>query len=145
MESTFKDPESIAKAIGNASKVVVTIGPGENGPTTEVSMLEALQVIQAAQLAGVGHMAIIYDGSAAAASSYNVLDGITSFFNNLFSQSQPLSVPEFLQKVIETDVSYTFIRTTLTEDFLPEGSYNIVVSAEGSTTTNAYKVMYARM
>jgi hypothetical protein len=141
VESTFKDTESIAKAIGNASKVVVTIGPTENGPTSEVSPSDALQVIQAAQLAGVGHVAIICDGNIAAASTYNVLDGISSFFNNLFSRSQPLTVTEFLQKVIETDVSYTFIKTSLTEDFSPEKSYNVVVSAERSTSSYDYKVM----
>ncbi|XVF05457.1 hypothetical protein REPUB_Repub05bG0173800 [Reevesia pubescens] len=140
VESTFQDAESIAKAIGNASKVVITIGPGENGPTSEVSTLDALQVIQAAQLAGVGHVAIVYDGNPAGASTYNVLDGITSFFNNLFSQTQPLSLPEFLQKVIETDISYTFLRTNLTEDYSAESSYNVVVSAEGSIGANDYKV-----
>ncbi|KAJ6984015.1 hypothetical protein NC653_022279 [Populus alba x Populus x berolinensis] len=139
VESTFQDTESIAKAIGNASKAVVTIGPTENGPTSEVSTLDALQVIEAAQLAGVGHVAIIYDGNPASASTYNVLDGFKTFFNNLFSQSQ-LPVPEFLQKVIETDVSYTFIKTSLTEDFSPESSYNVVVSAEGSTGTDDFKV-----
>ncbi|KAF5744574.1 hypothetical protein HS088_TW07G00148 [Tripterygium wilfordii] len=36
VESSFQNAESIAKAIGNASKVVVTIGPSENGPTSEV-------------------------------------------------------------------------------------------------------------
>ncbi|XP_011032243.1 PREDICTED: protein TIC 62, chloroplastic [Populus euphratica] len=139
VESTFQDTESIAKAIGNASKAVVTIGPTENGPTSEVSTLDALQVIEAAQLAGVGHVAIIYDGNPATSSTYNVLDGFKTFFNNLFSQSQ-LSVPEFLQKVIETDISYTFIKTSLTEDFSPESSYNVVVSAEGSTGTDDFKV-----
>lgn len=140
VQSTFQDTESIAKAIGNAGKVVVTIGSTENGPTSEVSISDALQVIQAAQLAGVGHVAIIYDGNAASASTYNVLDGITSFFNNLFSQSQ-VTIPEFLQKVVETDVGYTLIKTSLTEDFSPESSYNVVVSAEGSTGANDYKVM----
>ncbi|KAH8520318.1 hypothetical protein Peur_039173 [Populus x canadensis] len=139
VESTFQEAESIAKAIGNASKVVVTIGPTENGPTSEVSTLDALQVIEAAQLAGVGHVAIIYNGNIDSASTYNVLDGFKSFFNNLFSQSQ-LSVPEFLQKVIETDVKYTFIKTSLTEDFSPESSYNVVVSAERSTSADDYKV-----
>ncbi|KAF9665556.1 hypothetical protein SADUNF_Sadunf16G0135300 [Salix dunnii] len=139
VESTFQDAESIAKAIGNASKVVVTIGPTENGPTSEVSTLDALQVIEAAQLAGVGHVAIIYDGNIASSSTYNVLDGFKSFFNNLFSQPQ-LSVPEFLQKVVETDVMYTLIKTSLTEDFSPESSYNLVVSAERSTDTDDYKV-----
>lgn len=140
VESTFQDSESIARAIGNASKVVVTIGPAENGATTEVSVSDALQVIKAAQLAGVGHVAIIYDETTGT-STYNVLDGISSFFNNLLARNQPLTIPEFLQKVIETDVSYTFIKTSLTEDFSPESSYNVVVSAEGSTAANDYKVI----
>ncbi|KAE9461068.1 hypothetical protein C3L33_07028, partial [Rhododendron williamsianum] len=141
VESTFQDAESIAKAIGNASKVVVTVGPAENGPATEVTTEDAAQVIQAAQFAGVGHVAIIYD-EAATASTYNVLDGISSFFNNLFSRSQPLTVPELLQKVVEAgDVSYTLIKTRLTEDFSPESSYNVVVSAEGSAGANDYKVV----
>ncbi|KAK8641435.1 hypothetical protein V6N13_010840 [Hibiscus sabdariffa] len=140
VESSFQDAESTAKAIGNASKVVVTIGPGENGPSSEVSASDALQVIQAAQLAGVDHVVIVYDGNPAGASTYNVLDGITSFFNNLFSQSQPLSLSEFLQKVIETDVSYTFLKTTLAEEYFVKESYNVVVSAEGSIGANDYKV-----
>ncbi|GMI92177.1 plastid transcriptionally active 16 [Hibiscus trionum] len=140
VESGFQDAESIAKAIGNASKVVVTIGPGENGPSSEVSASDALQVIQAAQLAGVDHVAIVYDGNPAGASTSNVLDGITSFFNNLFSQTQPLSLSEFLQKVIETDVSYTFLKTTLAEEYWVERPYNVVVSAEGSIGANDYKV-----
>ncbi|KAE8666711.1 Splicing factor PWI domain-containing protein, putative isoform 1 [Hibiscus syriacus] len=76
VESSFQDAESIAKAIGNARKVVVTIGPGENGPSSEVSTADALQVIQAAQLAGVDHVAIVYDALTedyTAESSYNVV------------------------------------------------------------------------
>jgi hypothetical protein len=144
VESSFDDANSIAKAIGNASKVVVTIGPTENGPTAEVSTTDALQVILAAQLAGVGHVAVIYDDNknGASTSTNNVLDGISSFFNNLFSKSQPLSIQEFLQKVVETDVKYTLIKTSLTDDFSPESSYNVVVLGEESTGgSNDYKVM----
>ncbi|KAF5930833.1 hypothetical protein HYC85_031706 [Camellia sinensis] len=142
VQSAFEDAESIAKAIGNASKVVVTIGPAENGPTGEVTTSDAVQVIQAAQLAGVGHVAIIYDASLMATSTYNVLDGISTFFNNLFSRYQPLTIPELLQKAVELDVSYTLIKTRLTDDFSPESSYNVVVSAEGSAGAGAidYKV-----
>ncbi|XVE59308.1 hypothetical protein DITRI_Ditri05aG0035500 [Diplodiscus trichospermus] len=61
-------------------------GPSENAPTSEVSASDPLQVIEAAQLVGVGHVAIICDGNPVAASTYNVLDGITSFFSNLFSR-----------------------------------------------------------
>ncbi|PNX91989.1 protein TIC 55 chloroplastic-like [Trifolium pratense] len=147
VESSFVDANSIAKAIGNASKVVVTIGPTENGPTAAVSTSDALQVILAAQLAGVGHVAVIYDDdkNGAGTSTYNVLDGISSFFNNLFSKSQPLTIQEFLQKVVETDVKYTLIKTSLTDDFSPESSYNVVVLAEGSTGSNDYKVTKSKI
>ncbi|XP_071916609.1 protein PLASTID TRANSCRIPTIONALLY ACTIVE 16, chloroplastic-like [Coffea arabica] len=143
--SNFNDAEAIAKAIGNASKVVVTIGPGENGPTADVTFSDALQVIQAAQLANVGHVAIIYNGSSFTASTYNVLDGITSFFGNMFARSAPLTIPEFLQKLVETDLRYTLIKTNLTEDYLPESSYNIVVSAEGSAGATDYKVSKSKI
>lgn len=138
--STFDDAESIARAIGSASKVVVTIGAGENGPSDEVSIGDALVVIEAAQLAKVGHVAIVYDESSGASSTYNVLDGITSFFNNLFAKSQPLTIAEFLQAVVKTDVGYTLLKAKLTEDFLPESSYNLVVSAEGSAAETDFKV-----
>ncbi|KAJ0084521.1 hypothetical protein Patl1_31280 [Pistacia atlantica] len=98
VESAFQDAESIAKAIGNASKVVVTIGPAENGATTEVSASDALQVIEAAQLAGVGHVAIIYDSSnrdinlqsegSTAANDYKVAKAqIASVVANVFSNT----------------------------------------------------------
>lgn len=142
VESSFQDPESIAKAIGNATKAVVTIGPGENGPTTEVTTSEALQFIQGAQLAGVGHVTIIYDTAPQAfTSTNNVLDGLSSFFNNLFAKSQPLTLKEFLDGLIATDVNYTLIKTKLTDDYSSEGSYNFVVTAEGITGENDYKVM----
>lgn len=145
VESKFQDPESIAKAIGNAGKVVVTIGPAENGPSVEVTTSDALKVIQAAELANVGHVAIIYDGSSMNASTNNVLDGIQSFFGNLFSRSTPLTIPELLQKIVETDLRYTLIKTKLTEDFLPESSYNIVVTAEGSVDVNGSNVTKSKI
>ncbi|XP_061368457.1 protein PLASTID TRANSCRIPTIONALLY ACTIVE 16, chloroplastic [Gastrolobium bilobum] len=145
VQSSFDDADSIAKAIGNASKVVVTIGSTENGPTAEVSTSDALQVVQAAQLAGVGHVAVIYDENTAGNSTYNVLDGISSFFNNLFSRSQPLTIQEFLQKVIETDVKYTLIKTSLTDDFSAESSYNVVVFGEERARANDYKVAKSKI
>ncbi|KAL7113903.1 hypothetical protein ACP275_04G088100 [Erythranthe tilingii] len=140
VDSAFEDPESIARAIGNASKLVVTIGPSENGPNAQVTTSDAFQVIQAAELANVGHVAIIYDGSSATASTNNVLDGISSFFNNLFAKSQPLTITEFLQKLATTNVSYTLIKTKLTEDYAAESSYNLVVLAEGSAGATDFKV-----
>ncbi|XP_020103656.1 protein plastid transcriptionally active 16, chloroplastic-like [Ananas comosus] len=154
VESAFGDPEAIAKAIGPAAKVVVTVGPAEKSPSaaaaaaSAVTTDDALQVVRAAELAGVGHVAVVYDAgtggvAAGGASTYNVLDGITSFFANLFAQSQPLTLGEFLSKVAETDVSYTLIKASLTDDYAAEGSYGLVVSQEGSTpagTTARYKV-----
>ncbi|KAK4779785.1 hypothetical protein SAY87_015891 [Trapa incisa] len=141
VESAFEDAESIAKAIGNASKVVVTIGPAEYGAAAEVTTSDALRVVEAAKLASVGHVAIIYDSSAGG-STYNVLDGISSFFNNLFSRDQPLTFAEFLQKVVEVDIGYTLIKTKLTEDYSEESEYGLTVAAESSSggSANDYKV-----
>ncbi|KAH7667946.1 P-loop containing nucleoside triphosphate hydrolase protein [Dioscorea alata] len=138
VESAFNSgPESIAKAIGPAAKVVVTVGPTENGPLGEVTTNNALEVILAAQLSKVDHVAVVYDSATgvSSASSGNVIDGITTFFSNLFSGSQSLTLSEFLNKIVETDVSYTLIKTKLTEDFSAESSYGLVVSNEGSSTT----------
>ncbi|KAI3830045.1 hypothetical protein L1987_04177 [Smallanthus sonchifolius] len=141
VESSFQDPEAIAKAIGNATKAVVTIGPCENGPTAAVTTAEALQLIQGAQLAGVSHVTIIYDASPASfASTNNVLDGFSSFFNNLFSKSQTLTLKEFIDGLVATDLKYTLIKTKLADDSASESSYNFVVTAEGITVENDYKV-----
>ncbi|KAF5782168.1 putative NAD(P)-binding domain superfamily [Helianthus annuus] len=109
VESTFQDPEAIAKAIGNAAKAVVTIAPSENGPTTEVTTSEALQLIQGAQLAG------------------------------------PLTFKEFVDGLIATDVKYTLIKTNMSDDDGYESSYNFVVSAEGITRENDYKVAKSKI
>ncbi|KAM0948315.1 putative NAD(P)-binding domain, NAD(P)-binding domain superfamily [Dioscorea sansibarensis] len=138
VESAFNSgPESIAKAIGPAAKVVVTIGPTENGPLGEVTTNNALEVILAAQLSKVDHVTVVYDSATgvSGASTGNVIDGITTFFSNLFSGSQSLNLSEFLNKIVETDVSYTLIKTSLTEDYSAESSYGLVVSNEGRSTT----------
>ncbi|KAK1428700.1 hypothetical protein QVD17_17539 [Tagetes erecta] len=141
VESSFQDPEAIAKAIGNATKAVVTIGPYENGPTTEVTTSEALQLIQGAQLAGVSHVTIIYDTSPSSFTrTNNVLDGFSLFFNNLFSKSQPLTLNEFIDGLIATDLKYTLIKTKLADDSASDNSYNFVVTAEGITEENDNKV-----
>lgn len=149
VESSFEDAETIAKAIGNASKVAVSIGLEENGtgPLSEVTTNAALEVVKAAEMAGVGHITVIYDvskpGFSGASSTYNVLDGITSFFSNLFSNSQTLTSSEFLSKLVETtDASYTVIKSMLTDDIYAEKSLGINISSEGTATaTTNYSVI----
>jgi NAD(P)H-binding len=135
VESAYSEPESIAKAIGSATKVVVTIGPAEKGATAEVTTDEALQVVRAAELAAATHVVVVYDASSSVTngSTYNVIDGITSFFNNIssmLSQSQPLTIEEFLEKLVESDIRYTVIKTALTEDYSPQSEHGLVISGE---------------
>ncbi|MCL7049870.1 hypothetical protein MKW94_000979 [Papaver nudicaule] len=133
--SSFSDAESIAKAIGNAAKVVVTVGSAENGPNSEVTLEDAVLVVEASQLAGANHVAIIYDGTSGGTSSNNVLNGISSFFNNIFSRRQSLTVAEFLEKLVQTDVNYTIIKAKLTEDYSVESSYNVVMLNEATSAS----------
>ncbi|KAG0484134.1 hypothetical protein HPP92_012218 [Vanilla planifolia] len=138
VESTFADSQSIARAIGPAAKVVVTVGPGENGPTGEVSTEDALRVVQAAGLAAVGNVAVVYNlqsgGPFSGASTYNVLDGITSFFSNLFAQvAPPPTLAEVISRLVETDIAYTVVKAKLTDDYAPESSYSIVLESESNS------------
>lgn len=146
MESPFDDAEAIAKAIGPASKVVVTVGAAEKGPTAEVTANEALEVVRAAKLAGVGHVAVVYNAAPVGfpvQSTGNVLDGITSFFSNLFAQGQSLTLGGLLRKMAELDVSYTLIKAALTDDYAAKSSYALAVAEEGKAsgaTTVEFKV-----
>ncbi|CAL4997947.1 unnamed protein product [Urochloa decumbens] len=143
VESGFDNPEAIAKSIGPAAKVVVTVGPAEKGPEGGgVTTDEALRVVQAADLASAAHVVVVYDegASGGGGSTYNVLDGFTSFFNNLFSRVQTLTLSQFLAKVVETNVSYTLVKASLTDDYSPESSYALVLAKEGaspSTTSSS--------
>ncbi|KAL6865127.1 hypothetical protein ACP4OV_016278 [Aristida adscensionis] len=138
VESGFDDPEAIAKSIGPAAKVVVTVGPAEKGPEGgAVTPDDALRVVQAADLASVAHVVVVYDEAVGAVSStYNVLDGFKSFFSNLFSPVQTLTLSEFLAKVVETDVRYTLVKASLTDDYSPESSYSLVLAKEGASPSS---------
>ncbi|XP_047045141.1 protein PLASTID TRANSCRIPTIONALLY ACTIVE 16, chloroplastic [Lolium rigidum] len=141
VESDFDDTEAIAKSIGPAAKVVITVGLAEKGPEGGVVTTDdALRVVQAADLAGVAHVVVVYDVGAAGfggASANSVLDGFTSFFSNLFSRVQTMSVSEFLSKVVETDVNYTLVKASLTDDYNPESSYGLVLAKEDSSTASS--------
>lgn len=141
----FDDPEAIAKSIGPAAKVVVTVGPAEKGPEGGgVTTDDALRVVQAADLASVAHVVVVYDegasGLGGGGSTYNVLDGFTSFFSNLFSRVQTLTLSQFLAKVVETDVRYTLVKASLTDDYTPENSYALVLAKEGVSPSITGKV-----
>jgi hypothetical protein len=144
----FDDPEAIAKSIGPAAKVVVTVGPAEKGPEGGgVTTDDALRVVQAADLASVAHVVVVYDvegasglGGGGSGSTYNVLDGFTSFFSNLFSRVQTLTLSQFLAKVVETDVRYTLLKASLTDDYTPENSYALVLAKEGVSPSITGKV-----
>ena len=144
----FNDPEAIAKSIGPAAKVVVTVGPAEKGPEGGgVTTDDALRVVQAADLASVAHVVVVYDvegasglGGGGGGSTYNVLDGFTSFFSNLFSRVQTLTLSQFLAKVVETDVRYTLLKASLTDDYTPENSYALVLAKEGVSPSITGKV-----
>jgi len=144
----FDDPEAIAKSIGPAAKVVVTVGPAEKGPEGGgVTTDDALRVLQAADLASVAHVVVVYDvegasglGGGGGGSTYNVLDGFTSFFSNLFSRVQTLTLSQFLAKVVETDVRYTLLKASFTDDYTPENSYALVLAKEGVSPSITGKV-----
>jgi hypothetical protein len=136
VEFDFKDVDSVARALGNASKVVVTIGPVEDGPRGQVSVNDALKVLEAAQLANVNHFVAVYESGAGSVAD-GPLAGISSFFSNLFNRGAggAKNDTDLLDSLVETDLKYTFIRTPSTEgidDYSPSTS-NLVIAAEGAS------------
>ncbi|KAH9324880.1 hypothetical protein KI387_005058, partial [Taxus chinensis] len=132
VEFDFKDAESTAKAIGNASKAVVSIGPTEDGPSSEVTTNDASCIIEAAKLANVKHVVIVYecDGT-----SSNFLDGISSFFTNIFGKSE-ISLARLVDKAVELDLSYTILKASSVDDFASKNDNNIVLKTEGKAGVN---------
>ncbi|KAG0604947.1 hypothetical protein M758_9G021200 [Ceratodon purpureus] len=136
VEFDFKNVDSVAKAIGNASKVVVTVGPGEDGPRGQVSVDDALKVLEAAQMANVNHFVAVYESGAGSVAD-GPLAGISSFFSNLFSRGAGGAKDDtyLLDSLVETDLKYTFIRTPSTEgvDDYSSSTSNLVIAAEGAS------------
>ncbi|KAK8953022.1 hypothetical protein KSP40_PGU002610 [Platanthera guangdongensis] len=143
VEVSLADPDSVAKAIGPATKAVVTVGSAENGPAGEVTVEDAIRIVRAAGITGVGHLAVVYDsrsGSGLGQSANNVLDGITAFFSNIFAP-RPLRLADLLANIVETDgVAYTVVKATLTDDYAPESSHALVLDKETISTGSNSKV-----
>jgi hypothetical protein len=134
VEFDFKDVNSIAKALGNASKVVVTIGPAEDGPRSKVTVEDALRVLEAAQVANAGHFIVV---SEPGAKNDGPLAGISAFFSSLFSGGSVAQDAYLIDSVVESDLTFTVIKTGSTEgvDDASQDTSNLVVSAEGASDT----------
>ena len=133
VEFNSEDIESTAKAIGNASKAVVSIGPTEDGPSSKVTTTDALNVIEAARLANVNHVVVVYESDG---ESSNILDGISSFFGNLFRKSE-ISLAELIDRIVEMGLSYKILKASSIDDFISEKDYNLVLKAEESADCRA--------
>lgn len=134
VEFDFKDVESIAKAVGSAAKVVLTIGPTEDGPKSKVSFEDASNVVEAAKLANVANLVVVYEPGVGAGADENPLSGLTSFFSELFSKPVAVSLSELVNQIADSDVSYTLIKTTLTDgvDDVSPAPQNIELCKEGT-------------
>lgn len=133
VEFDFKSVESIAKAIGGATKVVVTIGPSEDGPKSKVSFEDASNVVEAAKLANIVNIVVVYEPGSGAGDD-NPLTGLASFFSGLFSKPAAASISDLLNQVVDSDMSYTLLKTSLTDgiDDVSSAMQNIDLRKEGT-------------
>ncbi|KAJ7558637.1 hypothetical protein O6H91_04G049400 [Diphasiastrum complanatum] len=146
VEFDFKDVESIAKAVGNAGKIVVTVGPTEDGPRAKVTPSDALRVIEAAKLANVGHLVVVSEAGTGVVND-GPFAGISAFFRNLFIQDSEASTEDLIDGIVESDLTFTFIRTSSTEgidDYSLE-TENLVLLTEGIPDAGRGKVSKAQI
>ncbi|KAH7352544.1 hypothetical protein KP509_19G051100 [Ceratopteris richardii] len=132
VEFDFKGVESIAKAIGSAAKVVVTIGASEDGPKSKVSFEDASNVVEAAKLANIANLVVVYEPGTGAGDE-NPLFGLASFFSDIFSKPVAVSIKELLDQIVDSDLCYTLVKTSLTDgmDDASSALQNIVLAKEG--------------
>lgn len=139
VEFDFKNVSSIAKALGNAGKVVVTVGPTEDGPLGKVTRDDALRVLEAATLSNAGHFVLVTEPGTGVSADDGPLAGLAALFGNLFSKGAEISESGLVDKLLETNLPYTFIKAASTDgvdDYCPEGG-NLVVEAEGAADPSA--------
>ncbi|KAL3678697.1 hypothetical protein R1sor_021653 [Riccia sorocarpa] len=139
VEFDFKSVSSIAKAVGNAGKVVVTIGPSEDGPRAKVSTDDALRVLEAASLSKAAHFVLVSDPGKGVAVDNGPLAGITSFFSGLFNKNTEASEAEVIEQIVESGLTYTIVKVGSTDgvdDYAPELG-NVIIEAEGASDPSA--------
>eukprot|EP00271_Cylindrocystis_brebissonii_P013276 TRINITY_DN32999_c0_g1_i1.p1 TRINITY_DN32999_c0_g1~~TRINITY_DN32999_c0_g1_i1.p1 ORF type:complete len:594 (+),score=143.11 TRINITY_DN32999_c0_g1_i1:93-1874(+) len=137
VEFSVQDAELTAKAMGNAGKVVVTLGPAEFGSNGKIAASDAVVVLEAAKLAKVANFVLV-----SSTSSSSVGEGPVNFFAKLFSffsggKGASLTVPQLVDRIVESDITYTLIQTGSTEG-VSDGygaTSNIIVSNEGAGLT----------
>ncbi|CAM6123065.1 unnamed protein product [Calypogeia fissa] len=139
VEFDFKNVSSIAKALGNAGKVVVTVGPTEDGPLGKVTRDDALRVLEAATLSKSAHFVLVSEPGIGVSADNGPLAGLAALLGSLFSKASEVSESDLIDKIVETGLPYTFIKAGSTDgidDYAPEGG-NLVVEAEGASDPSA--------
>lgn len=103
-------------------------------------------MLEAAELANAGHFVVVCK-SGAGSSNEGPLSGISTFFSNLFNRGLASGDADIIERVVETDLNFTVIKTGSTEgvdDYSPETS-NLVVAAEGASDTGGKVCDYPRI
>ena len=136
------EPEFTAKAIANAGAVVVTLGPGENGPSRgPLDCARALSIVTAATLARVGTFVLLSDFNEGAGGALGGLGGaltrVFAFLSGGRGSTSYSDVREALAQAGEQGkLRYTVVRSGFW-DGVPD-SYadrsNLVVAPEGKIT-----------
>ncbi|CAI5986117.1 unnamed protein product [Closterium sp. NIES-65] len=146
VEYSASDSEFTAKSIANAGTVVVTLGAGENGPSGNLEVDEALSLARAAILANAPAFVLVSDFAAAPAgvavksksggggSGGGLIAAILNFFRSLAGKKgDTASYSSVLTELVEADaLDYTVLRVGKFEADSSAYRTNLVVGEEGS-------------
>eukprot|EP00244_Chara_vulgaris_P009484 TRINITY_DN4041_c0_g1_i6.p1 TRINITY_DN4041_c0_g1~~TRINITY_DN4041_c0_g1_i6.p1 ORF type:complete len:653 (-),score=140.85 TRINITY_DN4041_c0_g1_i6:734-2692(-) len=125
------DGESIAAAIGNAGKVVITVGPQENGPRGKFEVNDALAMVDAAAEARATHFVLVSKSGSSAGGG----DGLFGFLSALRGGGSAAAYEKkVINKLVESGLTYTIMWTGPTESV--DDSYaaqaNVIIESEGT-------------
>ncbi|CAI5509806.1 unnamed protein product [Closterium sp. Naga37s-1] len=146
VEYSASDSEFTAKSIANAGTVVVTLGAGENGPSGNLEVEEALSLARAAILANAPAFVLVSDFAAAPAGvavksksgggggGGGLIAAILNFFRSLGGKKgEAATYSGLLTELVEADaLDYTVLRVGKFEADSSAYRTNLVVGEEGS-------------
>lgn len=144
VEFNVSDEQLTARAIGNAGKLVVTLGSDEAGPQGRVGPTEAARVVEAAALAKVPNVVFVAEGGGSGPVAAATGGGLRSIFAQLFSAFKGgaggggaiTSLQGILDRLADSEVNYTVIKTAPSASVPDTYAANVVVSPEGSAAAS---------
>lgn len=140
VQSSASDIDFTAKAIANAGKVVIALGADENGPKSSIGAQQAYVLLKAAEQAKSPSFTLITDLSDSGSSDSadgGIFGAVFGFLSKMGKRG--VSYAELVKEIVDSDVSYTIVRTGKPVPDSLAATSSIVITQEGQLASGTVR------